>query len=102
MILVLCASFLVNLFSVDPGQSVFTMIIMASRYSFSGHCRERALFSIGMYRSFFSTNMDQKREQRIMVEHWSAQMNNTLQAQLVALGGDIIFINLQIVPRCFG
>ena len=46
--------------------------------------------------------MDQKREQRIMVEHWSAQMNNTLQAQLVALRGDIIFINLQIVPRCFG
>ena len=53
MTLVLCASFLVNLFSVDPDQSVFTMIIMASRYSFSGHCRARALFPIGMYRSCF-------------------------------------------------
>jgi hypothetical protein len=27
---------------------------------------------------------------------------HTLQAQLVALGGDVIFINLQIVPRCLG
>ena len=102
MTLVLCASFLVNLFSVDPDQSVFTMIIMASRYSFSGHCRARALFQSVCTGVVFSTNMDQKREQRIMVEHWSAQMNNTLQAQLVALGGDIIFINLQIVPRCLG